>query len=89
MCGYAREHIPSNKGYDWGVGIFSKTINQVPNLGLSPGAYFGLDPLQHDPGKWVTNAANPFKWVQNAGGYGYAVGAEWTSTSACPASSWA
>jgi oligosaccharide repeat unit polymerase len=74
---YTLEHIPRNKGYDWGVAFFSQTVNQIPNLGLNPGAYFGLDLLKHDPSHWLTSTANPSKYHYQAGGYGYALGAQW------------
>lgn len=74
---YSLEHIPEDKDYDWGIGIISQTINQIPNLGLSPGAYFGFNMLEHDPGQWVTHTANPVKYYHQQGGYGYAMGAEW------------
>jgi hypothetical protein len=44
---------------------------------LSPGRYFGLDALKHNPSKWLVATANPSKWRKQAGGYGYALGAEW------------
>jgi oligosaccharide repeat unit polymerase len=74
---YTLEHIPDDKGYDWGMSIVAQVIDNIPNLGLAPGRYFGLDALEHNPSKWLVATANPSKWRNFAGGYGYAVGAEW------------
>jgi oligosaccharide repeat unit polymerase len=74
---YTLEHIPRDKPYDWGLSVVSQLIDNIPNLGLSPGRFFGLDAVKHNPSKWLVATANPSKWQNFAGGYGYAVGAEW------------
>jgi oligosaccharide repeat unit polymerase len=74
---YTLDNIPSRKKYDWGGSIVAQLIESVPNLGFSPGRAFGLDRLKHNPSKWLVSTANPSKWKNAGGGYGYAVGAEW------------
>lgn len=74
---YTLEHIPRYKGYSYGLSIFSQVVDNIPNVGLAPGRFFGLDPLEHNPSKWLVATSNPSKWRNNAGGYGFAVGAEW------------
>ena len=74
---YTIENIPSRKNYDFGFSILAQLIDNIPNPGISPGRFFGLDILEHNPSKWLVATANPSKWRNFAGGYGYAVGAEW------------
>jgi oligosaccharide repeat unit polymerase len=74
---YTLEHVPRNKPYTYGVSMLSQLVDNIPNIGLAPGRIFGLDPLTHNPSKWLVATSNPSKWRNNAGGYGFAVGAEW------------
>jgi oligosaccharide repeat unit polymerase len=75
---YTLEEIPKNKDYDWGMSVVAQFVNIIPNFGTTAGRRFmSFDPLDHDPSKWVTWAANPSKYFRSGGGYGYAVGAEW------------
>jgi oligosaccharide repeat unit polymerase len=74
---YTLEHIPRDKSYDYGLSIVAQLLDNIPNVGLSPGRLFGLAVLEHNPSKWLVATANPSKWKNAAGGYGYAVGAEW------------
>ena len=79
VFGYTIEHIPKDKGYDWGLSVVSALVNNIPNVGLTPGRFFALDtdPRSHNPGQWVTFMANPTKWEINKGGYANAIAAEW------------
>jgi hypothetical protein len=73
---YTLEHIPKDKDYDYGMSLVDSVLNAIPNVGLTAGKSFILNPLEHQPSKWITSFINPIKFTVG-GGYGYAIGAQW------------
>lgn len=73
---YTIEHVPRDKGYDYGLSYVQAGLHTVPNFGLKSGTKFLLDPLKHDPSRWMVWRISPEKHAFG-GGYGHAIGAEW------------
>jgi oligosaccharide repeat unit polymerase len=73
---YTLDYIPKDKDYDYGMSFVGAIIAAIPNVGLTAGKSFTLDPLKHAPSQWITWTINPIKFAYG-GGYGYAIGAEW------------
>jgi len=72
---YTMHLIPSTRSYAWGASYWDSTLHAIPNLGLTPGKFWGKIVLENHPSRWITFQLNP-EWYFAGGGYGSSMVAE-------------